>query len=214
MLYAVERKKLCKFVKNMYDRKLTNAAGGNVSIKVSNEHFIMTPTLMSQNFLCELRPEQILVLDQQENIIEGEGKKTREINMHMACYNENKAVGCVVHAHALESMIFACLGMEMPNISEATQKLGEIPCLEFEPATSPELADEVREKVKRDQTIPKAYLLRKHGVLVVGATLEKTYDMLERLEWNAHIAKEYIMLKQIKGLVIDDLNVYNYNTEE
>ena len=198
----------------MYDRKFTNSAGGNVSVKVSDEHFIMTPTLMSQNYLCNLKPEQILVIDNNENIIEGSGKITREINMHMACYEENSKVGCVVHAHALDSMVFACMGLNMPNISEATQKLEDIRCLEFAPATSPELAMVVRKEVRQDQTIPKAYLLRKHGVLVVGATLEKTYDMLERLEWNAHIAKEYLIFKQIGISNIDDLADYNYNTEE
>ena len=50
----------------MYDRKFTNAAGGNVSIKVSDDHFIMSPTLMSQNYLCDLNPEQILVIDKEK----------------------------------------------------------------------------------------------------------------------------------------------------
>ncbi|WP_429964974.1 class II aldolase/adducin family protein [Enterococcus sp. AZ072] len=214
MLYLEERTKLCKFVKTMYDRKFTNSAGGNVSVKINDEHFIMTPTLMSQNHLCNLTPEQILVIDKNERIVEGSGKITREINMHMACYEENLNIGCVVHAHALDSMVFACMGLDMPNISEATQKLEDIRCLEFAPATSPELARVVRKEVKQDQTIPKAYLLRKHGVLVVGATLEKTYDMLERLEWNAYIAKEYLIFKQVGVSNIDDLVSYNYNIEE
>nr|WP_284249003.1 class II aldolase/adducin family protein [Tetragenococcus halophilus] len=207
MLYLNERTKLCKYVKKMYERKFTNSAGGNVSIKVDGgKYFLMTPTLMSQNYLCDLRPEQILVIDRQENIVEGEGGITREINMHMASYEENPNIGSIVHAHALNSMVFACLGLEMPNISEASEKLGRINCLEYQPATTPELAKIVRKEVKKDQTIPKAYLLRKHGVLVVGATLEKTYDMLERLEWNAYIAKEYLIFKQIGVPGMDDLN--------
>ena len=66
MLYYEERVKLTKFVKTMYDRKFSNEAGGNVSVKVSDKHFIMTPTLASQNFLWDLRPEQILVIDKEE----------------------------------------------------------------------------------------------------------------------------------------------------
>ena len=76
------------------------------------------------------------------------------------------------------------------------------------------MGEVVREAVKKDQAIPKAYLLRKHGVLVVGSTLEKTFDMLGRLEWNAKVAKEYLVLKQIGVEGIDDLSTYNYNTEE
>jgi L-fuculose-phosphate aldolase len=38
--------------------------------------------------------------------------------------------------------------------------------------------------------------------------------MLERLEWNAYIAKEYLIFKQLGITGIDDLVEYDYNTEE
>ena len=56
------------------------------------------------------------------NIIDGYGGITREINMHMAAYEENAKINCVIHAHALNSMVFASMGLDMPNISEGTQK--------------------------------------------------------------------------------------------
>lgn len=214
MLYYEERIKLAKFVKKMYDRKFSNEAGGNVSIKVSKEHFIMTPTLASQNYLWDLKPEQILVIDKDENVIEGIGKVTREVNMHMAAFQECEKIQTVIHAHPFNSLVFASLGLDMPNLTEGTQKLGEIRCLDFAPATTHELGEVVRAAVKKDQTIPKAYLLRKHGVLVVGSSLEKTFDMLGRLEWNAKVAKEYLVLKQIGVEGLDDLSNYNYNIEE
>ena len=49
---------------------------------------------------------------------------------------------------------------------------------------------------------------------MVGSTIEKTFDMLGRLEWNAKVAKEYLVLKQIGVKGIDDLSIYNYNTVE
>lgn len=210
MLYFEERKELCKYVKLMFDRKFTNTAGGNVSVKVNNQHYIMTPTLMSQKYHCELDPEQIIVLDHNEEIIEGDGKKTREINMHMACYRENPNINSVIHAHALDSMFFASIGLDMANITEASHKLGEIKCLEFRPATTPELADVVRKQVIKDQQVPKAYLLNKHGVLIMGENLEKTYDMLERLEWNANIAFKYMVFDKL-GI---DMTLANLDSTE
>lgn len=197
MLYQNQREKLVRFAKNMYDRKVTNSAGGNISVKVDEDHFIMTPTLMSENFHCILRPDQILVLDKNENVLEGDGKVTREVNMHMACYEENPGINAIVHAHALESMTFATLGIDMPNLTEATQKLGEIKCLQYRKATTMELANLVRKQVKEDKQVTKAYLLNKHGVLVTGPTLESAYDMTERLEWNAKIAKESFVYEQL-----------------
>lgn len=197
MLYQSEREKLANFVKNMYERKVTNSAGGNVSVKIDENHFIMTPRLMSEEFHCNLRPDQILVIDRNENVIEGDGEVTREVNMHMACYEENPEIGAVVHAHALESMTFSTLGINMPNLTEATEKIGTIRCFKYHKAMTMDLANAVREQVRKDKQATKAYLLNRHGILVTGPTLEKAYDMAERLEWNAKIAKEKFVYEKL-----------------
>ncbi len=113
-------------------------------------------------------------------------------------------------------MLFATLGMELPNLTEATQKIGRIPTLTFAPATSPELAEIVRKHVIElaDKAVPSASLLNKHGIVVLESTLHKAYDMLERIEYNAYIAE--------KAMVFDALNIkklvhdgeLNYNLEE
>ncbi|WP_088810562.1 MULTISPECIES: class II aldolase/adducin family protein [Listeria] len=216
MLYEKERKDLAKIVKTMFDRFETNAAGGNVSVKMNDEHIIMTPTLMSQARLCQLSPYEILVVDQNNEVVEGDGRVTREINLHRACYNENPAIGCVLHAHPKESMLFATLGVDLPNLTEATQKIGRIPTLEFAPATSKELAEIVRQHVADlgEKAVPSASLLNKHGIVVLESSLHKAYDLLERIEYNAYVAQ--------KAMVFDALNIHslteekelNYNLEE
>lgn len=197
MKYEKERKQLVSYAKLMFDRKLTNTAGGNISIRVGENEFLMTPTLMSQRFHCELKPNQILLLDQNENVIEGDGKVTREVNMHMACYQENPDIKCVLHAHAPKSLFFAVNLDEMPNLTEASQKLGRIIRLAYAPSTTPELAETVRKQIKEDMSIPKAYLLSHHGVLITNSNLEKAFDMLERLEWNAEIAYKHMVFQKL-----------------
>ncbi|MGG3572421.1 class II aldolase/adducin family protein [Bacillus gobiensis] len=215
MLYRKEREDLCKVVKLMFDRFETNAAGGNVSVRMNEEHIIMTPTLMSQQKFCDLKPFEILVVDMNEQKVEGEGNITREINMHMACYKSRPDIGCVLHSHPRESLFFATVGMDLPNLTEATQKLGHIPTLPFAPATSRELADIVRDYLSTlaHRPVPFAMLLNKHGILVLDKTLHKAYDMLERIEYNSYVAS--------KALVFEALNIkkmkkeaYNYNLEE
>ena len=63
MDYLEERKFICKIAKSLFDRKLTDAAGGNISIKVSEDHFLMTPTLASVQYLWELEAAQIILVD-------------------------------------------------------------------------------------------------------------------------------------------------------
>lgn len=214
MLYLEEKKKMCEIVKTMFDRFETNAAGGNLSLKINDEHIIMTPTLMSQNYLCNLSPFQILVVDSELNIIEGQGNLTREINMHMAIYKQNPDIKSVIHAHAKDSMLWASMGKNMPNITEATQKVGEIKCLDYRPATTPELAEEVRKYVEsRGADIPLAILLERHGALIADKSLEKAYDMVERLEYNADVAYKMLLLSRLGEDIKFDKD-YAYNTEE
>ncbi|MCM3726587.1 class II aldolase/adducin family protein [Neobacillus cucumis] len=207
MLYYEERKDLCEVTKMMFDRFNTNAAGGNISVKVSDKHFIMTPTLMSQAKFCRLTPEDILVIDREGNVYEGNGKVTREFNMHCAVFDTIPEAGAVVHAHPKESMVFASLGLDLPHLTEATRKLGEIKTLKFAPATSVELAETVRSYMEtRKDTLPVATLLREHGILVVDTTLRKAYDMLERIEYNAYV--------NIHAKLFQALGIYNPNSVE
>ncbi|EMG28467.1 hypothetical protein X560_1267 [Listeria fleischmannii 1991] len=216
MLYEKERQDLAKIVKTMFDRFETNAAGGNVSVKMNEEHIIMTPTLMSQAKLCQLSPYEILVVDQKNEVVEGDGKVTREINLHRACYNENPEIGCVLHAHPKESMLFATLGIDLPNLTEATQKIGRIQTLEFAPATSKELAEIVRKHVVnlRDKAVPSASLLNKHGIVVLETSLHKAYDLLERIEYNAYVAQKAMVFDALHIHTLTEEPELNYNLEE
>jgi len=215
MLYQQEREELANVVKKMFARYETNTAGGNVSVRMNENHIIMTPTHMSQKYHCELSPYQILVVDMDENIVEGDGGITREINTHMACYKENEKIGCVLHGHALKSMVFATMGIDMPNLTEATQKLGDIVCLDFAPATSPELAEKVRTHLvsKGKDAVTNAILLNKHGVLITDTNLTKAYDILGRLEYNAYIAEKALLFDKL-GIAALDKTVHNYNLDE
>lgn len=214
MRYFEERKELCEVTKMMFDRYITNAAGGNISVKVSDEHFIMTPTLMSQEKYCRLKPEEIIVINRYGDVLEGEGKVTREFNMHIAAFDACPDAGAVLHAHAKESMVFASLGLELPHLTEASRKLGEIKTLPFAPATSPELARNVSNYLtSRTDALPIATLLREHGVLVVDKTLKKGYDILERIEYNAYVNVQAKIFEMIGSYKPEEQN-FNYNLEE
>ncbi|WP_163536124.1 class II aldolase/adducin family protein [Gracilibacillus sp. YIM 98692] len=214
MLYAEERKDLCEVTRMMFDRFITNAAGGNISVRINEEHYIMTPTLMSQAKFCRLKPEEIIVINRDGEVLEGNGKVTREFNMHIAAYDARPDAGAVLHAHPKESMVFASLGLELPHLTEASRKLGEIKTLPFAPATSSELAATVSEYLKsRQDTLPVATLLREHGILVVDKTLRKGYDILERIEYNAYVNIQ-AKLFQALGEYQPSKASFAYNLEE
>ncbi len=219
MLYQKEREEMCEVVKAMFDRDLTNAAGGNLSERMNKEHFIMTPTLMAQQQLCKLEPEDILVVDKELNVIEGRGKVTREINMHMAIYEVSDSVKTVIHAHPKEAMVFACLGLEIEHLCENTVKLGKVETLPFSTATTEELAKTVKDYMtKRKDELEKhpiAALLNKHGIILADKSgLKAAYDVLERIEYEAYVNIQAKLLRLTEHIDLSDDRKLNYNMEE
>lgn len=145
MIFERERQDMANIIKVIFQRKNTNVAGGNFSFKTTDEngkeYIIMTPTMMSEAYLGEVSPAQVLVVEPHtRRIIDGVGSLTREINMHEAVYDANPEIKAVLHAHAPNAMFWATTGLPMPNLTEATQKVGPVPVMDFEPNCSEELA--------------------------------------------------------------------------
>ena len=166
MIFEREREDLARIVKLIFARKNTNVAGGNFSFKTTDrngkEYIIMTPTMMSEAYLGEVSSAQILVVEPHtRKVIDGVGNLTREINLHEAVYDTNPEIKAVLHAHAPNAMFWATSGLDMPNLTEATQKIGYVPVLDFEPNCSPELAELVSNYMKKEElALPNKYFLQ------------------------------------------------------
>ncbi|MTD40451.1 aldolase [Erwinia sp. CPCC 100877] len=210
ILFEREREDMAKIVQIIFERKNTNVAGGNFSFKVTDEtgkeYIIMTPTMMSQAYLGHLSPSQILVVEPHtRKVLTGEGGLTREINLHEAVYDANPEIKAVLHAHAPNSMFWATSGLDMPNLTEATQKVEYIEVLDFEPNCSEELAEIVSNHIKTmsKKTLPHEFLLDSHGVLITtgGASgieaIHSALAILDTVEWNAEIAFKQTIFQKL-----------------
>lgn len=209
MIFEREREDMARIVHLVFTRKNTNVAGGNFSFRTTDkkgkEYIIMTPTMMSEAYLGELSPAQILVVEpHSRKIIDGVGKLTREINLHEAVYDTNPKIKAVLHAHAPNAMFWATSGLDMPNLTEATQKIGYVPVLDFEPNCSTELAELVSCYMKEEKLqIPHMLLLNSHGVLIntSGETgieaIHKALQILDTTEWNAEIAYKQTIFQSL-----------------
>lgn len=226
MLFEREREDLAKIVKLIFQRKNTNVAGGNFSFKAigtdGKEYIIMTPTMMSEAYLGNLSAAQILVVEPHtRKIVDGVGHLTREINLHEAMYDTNPEIKAVLHAHAPNAMFWATSGLDLPNLTEATQKVKYVPVLDFEPNCSEELAELTSDYVKKNKLdVPHMLLLNSHGVLInaTGETgmqaIHKALSILDTMEWNADIAYKQAVFQKMglldgfysKGVKVGDLN--------
>jgi len=186
--YVEERNEIVKVAKMMFERKVSNTTGGNISLKVSDDLYLMTPSMMSLYSFFDILPEELLLINIDGRVIQGSGKPSREVYVHLAIYKTWNKCTSVVHAHPPNCMAFASFNKNIPNVTEFTKKLGCIEVINFAPAGSDELLVNVNEYLKEKVNVfPMAVLLSQHGIIAADISLARAYDLVERVERDAYI---------------------------
>lgn len=194
------RRKIAQFGGMMFDRFLTDTAGGNISARIG-DLICITSAGCGSKHRWQITPEQVLVTDLAGNLVEGEGKISREAKAHYALLTEFSEGTAVVHCHARNVLVFACAGIPLDPVIEATLKFGRTPIVDYAPAHSDELAESVAASMRgREAIITKQAALTIapwHGLFSFGKTLDAAFDAAERMEVNAFVTL------QIKRLGVD-----------
>lgn len=197
--YNSEKKLLCKVINNLWDRRLTNASGGNLSIRLSDSEILITPTLMAENKFCDLTEEDLLIINYDEEILHGNGGLSRETQMHIELYKEFDSVNAVIHAHPFNCMPFAAFERPIESLTEATCNHGAVELIEIAEMCTPQLTANVVSyfKDKRDllKNLAVAGIMPKHGLVVAGQDINKVYAYLECIECDAFCALSYNNVK-------------------
>ena len=199
MQYEDVRCQMKKVARAMWDRKLTNAAGGNFAVKVAEDRILISPSMMSETKMCELEPEDFLLVDMQGNLLEGSGKLSRETRMHILLLSGFRSIKCTIHAHPQFAMVFASQAKPIKTVTEATMKRGEyFGVIEQANAYSLQLAENVYkyfdERRELAEKIGIGCIIPMHGVVVSGDSLMSAFSCLERMETDAicNIFKNFI----------------------
>jgi L-fuculose-phosphate aldolase len=175
----------------LYARFLTNSAGGNISCRVG-DHIYITPRGLGSRHRWRLSEDMVVVTDIDRNPVVGDPAMiSREGQMHYACYRHFPEIHGVVHAHARELSVFAAQGVPLTPTLEYTRKFGVVDVVPALPAHTAEVADAVVQKLEpRRETLSRnglGLILAGHGAVTVGRDLADAFDVMDRLEWSAHI---------------------------
>lgn len=178
------KKQICDIGKRIYDRGMVAANDGNISVKISDNEFLCTPTGVSKGFMT---PEYICKVDANGNVIQANQgfKPSSEIKMHMRVYRERPDVGSVVHAHPIYATSFAIAGIPLtqPIMPEAVIALGCVPIAEYGTPSTEEIPDAVEKYLPYYDAV----LLANHGALSYSDTLLNAYHKMESLEFYAEL---------------------------
>ncbi len=175
------REQICEVGRRMYERGFVAANDGNISVRLSADRVLTTPTGVSKGYMS---PERMAVVDLSGASVDA-NKPSSEIRMHLFVYHERPEVQAVVHAHPIYATGFATAGLALDECvaAEIIATLGSIPLARYGTPSTEDLAESLRPHVHRND----AFLLANHGVVAVGRDLWEAYYRLERVEHYANI---------------------------
>ncbi|MFJ6853037.1 class II aldolase/adducin family protein [Streptomyces sp. NPDC091271] len=154
---------------------LVVGTSGNVSARVG-DIVLVTPSGVPYD---RLGPADAVGVDLEGRQVLGDLVPTSELPLHLAVYRGSDAAA-VVHTHAVHATAVSTLVPEVPLIHYAAALLGgPVRTAAYARYGTPELADNMLAAL-RDRT---GCLLRNHGTVTYGRTLDEAYDRTAQLEW-------------------------------
>ncbi len=193
--YKKERKEIARFMRRLYSRGLTTTSGGNISLRVSDDTILITPSATDKG---SMKWKEVGILSIMGANLTPGLKPSIESEMHLEIYRKNSAILSVIHAHPVFASAFTAMneGINTSLTAEARVICGEPLLVPYAVMGSNELAEKVAEYSVRSDVL----LMENHGVLTTGANLLQAFDKLEVLENAARMTLIVEMKGKKKGL--------------
>jgi ribulose-5-phosphate 4-epimerase/fuculose-1-phosphate aldolase len=196
------RDRICAIGRSIFDRGLTFGSTGNISLRLSEGGWLMTPTNAS---LGDLDPARLSRLDEKGELLSGD-KPTKEAFLHRVMYAERRDARAVVHIHSTHSVAVSCLhGLDHhdclpPLTAYYIMRVGRLPLVPYYAPGDEKLAHAVEKLAGKHHAV----LLANHGPVVAGSSLENALYATEELE---ETAKLFLLLqgKQTRLLTPDQV---------
>lgn len=99
------REQICRFGRSLFERGLTPGSSGNISLRLDDGGWLVTPTNASLGFLD---PATITRLDAKGALVSGHAP-TKEIPLHAALYESRAEARAIVHLHSTHAVAVSML---------------------------------------------------------------------------------------------------------
>ena len=160
----------------MLNENLVQGTWGNISVRVDDKSILCTPSALDY---IMLKPEQMALVDIETKEWSGSNKATSERGIHCALMAANKDTNWVLHSHPVYGCILASMGIDLPVPEQYKDILGEtIPCSK---GGLPGTKKLLKNTMAAIGDAP-AVLLKNHGIVVRGNTLEDAFKICHALE--------------------------------
>jgi L-fuculose-phosphate aldolase len=182
--YADERNEFINICQRAFLLGMQLSTGGNVSLKLDDDVFLVKPTGIS---LFDLEAGQLLLTDKTGRVMSGGGNPTKEFVGHAAIYETRPDVRAVAHYHPAYATAFAVRNITIPLLTvHARRILKDLPLVPADPEGGPQLAGFLKEIFSAPEV--RGAVMSEHGIVAVGKDLKDAQNIAELIEESARIA--------------------------
>jgi L-fuculose-phosphate aldolase len=178
------KRELIEWGRIAYDKGFLDGASGNLSMRLSGQRILITPSGISKG---RLKPDDLIQYDiQKEKSVGKAGRRpSSEIRMHTFIYQHRNDVQAVLHAHPVYAVALSVAGISLEKaiLPESVFALGTIVTCPYATPTTQDVVDVIQTAVAAGHS---ALILARHGSITLGKTMEEALMRLETLE---HVAK-------------------------
>ena len=201
------KKKVCKANLDLVKHGLVVSTWGNASAINREEGLIVIKP--SGVRYTSMKPEDMVVVDLDGHVVEGDYKPSSDTPTHLVLYKEFKEIGGIAHTHATWATIWAQAGQAVPALgtTHADYFYGDIPCTrrltnsEIEKNYEVETGNVIVEKFHNlDPNSMPGVLVNNHGPFSWGKNVQDAVHNALVLEVVSKMAYYTLKIKRVPSL--------------
>lgn len=180
--YSVQKAKemVVEAGKKLVETGLIARTWGNVSARISDTQFVITPSGRAYETLT---PEEIVVVNIDDCEHEGDIKPSSEKGIHADAYRLRPEVNFVIHTHQVKASVVSATGISIKNVyKEFASIVGtEIPCANYGMPSTGKLRKGVANAIS-SYPLSKAFIMKHHGAVCIGKDYDEAFEIASALE--------------------------------
>ncbi len=204
------REEVCRANRALQSEGLVTWTSGNVSGRDPETGLVVIKP--SGVMFPDLTPENMVVVDPDCVVVEGEHGASSDTASHVYVYNHRPDVMGVVHTHSNYATAFAAVGRSIPVVLTAiADEFGcEIPCAPYARIGDQRIGKTIVEYIGPSLAV----LMRQHGVFTIGASVEKALKAAVMVEDIAKTVWLALQIGQVEELPPEEIeaNYERYST--
>ncbi|MBR6504023.1 MAG: class II aldolase/adducin family protein, partial [Firmicutes bacterium] len=189
MIYEFEeaKEKILAACREMKDAQLIQRTWGNVSARISDKEFLITPSGKDYD---EMTGEDLVKVRIRDEKWEGRLKPSSEKGMHARLYRIRPECTFIIHTHQTNASAISIQGedLELSEMAESLVTEEErailgpvVPCAEYGLSSTVKLAKNVAYEA-RTEPEARAILMHHHGVVCMGSDEQEAMAIAKTLE--------------------------------